>query len=123
MEDGIGFSLLELGGQAEFKVQIRIAREQPGGDVPRPAVVEGVSSLSLGAIDLILGVAVVAAAEFHRMFAFSPRQAKYLVVVLSPVPPWVIPRSPGCVERGQSQVGQAVKVIVLRREVRFGAPS
>src|ERR1700694_5205841 len=115
MEDWIGFSLLELSGEAEFKVEIRIAREQTGWCFTRPAVAEGVSSFSLGAVDLILGVAVVAAAEFHCVFALGPRHADNLVVILGAVLPWVIPRSPGRAERVQSQVWQTVKVIVLCR--------
>src|SRR5271157_1440557 len=123
MEGGIGLRLLELSGQAEFKVQVRIACQRTRRIGASPSIVESVGPFGLAAVDLILCVTIVATTELHGVFALGPRESKHLVIVLGAILPRIVPRSPCRAEGRQAEVWQAVSCIISCREIGLGAPA
>src|ERR1035437_5228091 len=92
-----------------------IRRRASGSTVP--AVAKGEVSIVIGPADLVLGIAVVAAAELQSMFALGDRQSEDLVIVLGAIGPWIVSGAPVEAAGAQTDVGQTVHGIVRRREV------
>ncbi len=88
-----------------------------------PAIAKGVALLRCSTVDLVLGIAVVAAAELHLMLPLCDGQANDLVIVLGAIGPRIASRSPGGVEGAQRDVGQALPIVILTGEVGSRCPT